>query len=51
MNTKCITSAYERPPPQMHWIPGTGDTYGYEAVCFLEMEPWSSTIAEYGLTR
>ena len=50
MNTKCITSAYER-PPQMHWIPGTGDTYGYEAVCFLEMEPWSSTIAEYGLTR
>lgn len=38
-------------PAKMHWIPGTGDTYGYEAVCFLEMEPWSSTIAEYGLTR
>ena len=50
VNTKCITNAYER-PPQMHWIPGTGHTDGYEAVCFLEMKPRSSTIAEYGLTR
>lgn len=26
-------------PAKMHWIPGTGDTDVYEAVCLLEMEP------------